>query len=681
MSDPTPSPVERPVQGPLPPEDANEILGAGERISYAAGTAIFDAGDAGDAMFVISSGQARVDVGGSVPRPQAGRFLRRDGPARPRSPDGDRQGRVRRRGGHDPRRRLPVVPLRAPGGGGLDDEAARDPAAGGRTAHRRLDGVTTRSAIRPTATGATTRSPSAYRKRAASSCHTPAKRSSSRGVRGDDPFSQRVGVGSPRRLVAFGLVSTPAVARISPTRAALEGAGASARHARRHQRQPHRRRARPSARAREGSIAARRRRHLRRPRRDGKRARLGRLGHVSTTFSLIDGFVAHLTDGQINAMAHRPGVIRVEPNFEVHALDDAANDDFGVTSARSTFGVTGAGTQVCIPDSGVDLGHEQLDSKAPIGWLDLIEQQAEPLRRHGPRHVRRIDRGRRRRRPGPDRRHDEGRRARRRALGGEGYRQHGERRRLRSRSRAIQWCAARPAVDVISLSLGSDLPSDGLDAISQAVDAAVAGGKIVVAAAGNSGDVPGSITVPRFGEEGDHRRRGGRVVRAEQLPVRVGRPLPRPLLEPRPDGRRPDQARHRRARRHDRRGAVRQRVDLRRRERHVDGDALRRRRRRADPPAPAELDTDRRARRDRRHGAGRRPVPARTTTGAPACSTPTARSPRPTDPPGRRRSPRTSTSPGRSRTTAAGRRRSPLVPTTSARRSRRRSRPAARCSA
>ena len=61
---------------------------------------------------------------------------------------------------------------------------------------------------------------------------------------------------------------------------------------------------------------------------------------------------------------------------------------------------------------------------------------------------------------------------------------------------AIQWCAARPAVDVISLSLGSDLPSDGLDAISQAVDAAVAGGKIVVAAAGNGGDVPGSITSP-----------------------------------------------------------------------------------------------------------------------------------------------------------------------------------------
>ena len=42
----------------------------------------------------------------------------------------------------------------------------------------------------------------------------------------------------------------------------------------------------------------------------GARRSVG-LGHISTIFSLIDGFVAHLTDGQINAMAHRPGIIRV----------------------------------------------------------------------------------------------------------------------------------------------------------------------------------------------------------------------------------------------------------------------------------------------------------------------------------------------------------------------------------
>src|SRR2546423_5810815 len=61
----------------------------------------------------------------------------------------------------------------------------------------------------------------------------------------------------------------------------------------------------------------------------------------------------------------------------------------------------------------------------------------------------------------------------------------------------IQWCADRASVDVISLSLGSDVPSDGLDGLSQAVNAAVLEkGKIVVAAAGNAGDLPGTIASP-----------------------------------------------------------------------------------------------------------------------------------------------------------------------------------------
>jgi CRP-like cAMP-binding protein len=48
----------------LDPDDANSILGAGERLSFPAGQAIFEQGDQGDAMFVIAEGQARVDVGG-----------------------------------------------------------------------------------------------------------------------------------------------------------------------------------------------------------------------------------------------------------------------------------------------------------------------------------------------------------------------------------------------------------------------------------------------------------------------------------------------------------------------------------------------------------------------------------------------------------------------------------------
>jgi serine protease AprX len=218
------------------------------------------------------------------------------------------------------------------------------------------------------------------------------------------------------------------------------------------------------------------------------------LGHVSTTFHLIDGFAARLSAGQIRGLSHVPGVLRIEPNFAVHALDDAANDDFGVTGARSSFGVSGAGTQICIPDSGVDLGHEQLDSKAPIGWHDYINGKANPYDDlgHGT-HVASIALG-----DGVGSTNAAGMQgvapdatlSATKVIDDTGFGEDSV------AVQGIQWCAARGGVDVISLSLGSELPSDGLDAISQAVDAAAGLGKIVVAAAGNSGDAPGTITAP-----------------------------------------------------------------------------------------------------------------------------------------------------------------------------------------
>jgi serine protease AprX len=218
---------------------------------------------------------------------------------------------------------------------------------------------------------------------------------------------------------------------------------------------------------------------------------------VDRTFTLIHGFEAHLIAGQILAMALRPGVIRVEQNFAVHALMDAADRDFGTEAARTDFGVTGAGVEVCVIDTGADPNHEQLDSKAPIPFLDLINGHAtaydDHTEGHGT-HVASIAVGD--------------------GVGGTSAAAHNGVapgaalsvvKALDSTGNGadglavtgVQWCANRPSVDVISMSLGSDLPSDGLDAISQAVDAAVQDkGKVVVAAAGNSGDLQSTITAP-----------------------------------------------------------------------------------------------------------------------------------------------------------------------------------------
>jgi CRP-like cAMP-binding protein len=59
----------------LAPEDTEGILQAGERLSFPAGQAIFEAGDPGDAMFVIADGQARVDVGGRFHMLKPGDFF------------------------------------------------------------------------------------------------------------------------------------------------------------------------------------------------------------------------------------------------------------------------------------------------------------------------------------------------------------------------------------------------------------------------------------------------------------------------------------------------------------------------------------------------------------------------------------------------------------------------------
>ena len=220
------------------------------------------------------------------------------------------------------------------------------------------------------------------------------------------------------------------------------------------------------------------------------------LDRVDRTFTLIPGFEAHLTSGQIRSLSHRSGVLRVEQDFAIHALDDAANRDFGVTAAQNDFSVTGTGTEVCVVDTGVDTNHEQLDSKTPIPWVDYISGRATPYddQGHGT-HVASIAVGDGIG-PGPIAGLMKGvapaadlSAAKVLDSTGSGDDSLGV--------LGIQWCAGRASVDVISLSLGSDVPSDGLDALSQAVDAAVLNhGKIVVAAAGNGGDLPGTITSP-----------------------------------------------------------------------------------------------------------------------------------------------------------------------------------------
>jgi len=214
---------------------------------------------------------------------------------------------------------------------------------------------------------------------------------------------------------------------------------------------------------------------------------------VSRRLGIIGGFAGRLTSGQIRRLASTPGVVRIDHDAVVRVTMDAARSDYGVDAAREAFGLTGAGVNVCILDTGVDPTHEQLDSKS-IVWSDFVSGATTPYDDHGHgTHVASIAVGDGV--GGPQAARFEGVAPEAGLWAGKVLDDQGS----GSESgivAGVDWCAADPDVDVISMSLGTTLPSDGSDALSLAANAAVADGKVVVVAAGNSGDAPDSIGAP-----------------------------------------------------------------------------------------------------------------------------------------------------------------------------------------
>jgi CRP-like cAMP-binding protein len=59
----------------LSPEDLAGIVDVGRSVSYAAGVPIVEEGDPGDGMYIVVSGEARVDVGGRFHMLKPGDFF------------------------------------------------------------------------------------------------------------------------------------------------------------------------------------------------------------------------------------------------------------------------------------------------------------------------------------------------------------------------------------------------------------------------------------------------------------------------------------------------------------------------------------------------------------------------------------------------------------------------------
>ncbi len=215
------------------------------------------------------------------------------------------------------------------------------------------------------------------------------------------------------------------------------------------------------------------------------------LGHRYRT---IPAFSGSVLAGQVRALSRLPGVTRVELDGVARALDASGEADYGVTVARASGAASdgaldGDGVGICVVDTGVDPNHEQLAGKV-VGWRDWVNGRPGPYDDHGHgTHVASIAAGSGAGSPqfGGVARGASVVAAKVLDSGGSGADS--------DVVAAIEWCAGRSDVGVISMSLGSP-GSDGADAGSSAADAAVAAGKVVVVAAGNGGDAPGTISSP-----------------------------------------------------------------------------------------------------------------------------------------------------------------------------------------
>jgi len=216
---------------------------------------------------------------------------------------------------------------------------------------------------------------------------------------------------------------------------------------------------------------------------------------VLQEFRIIDGFSALMRPQQIRALSRVPGVFRIEENFTVTVLNEEANEDYGTAQARLDTGLDGSGVDVCVIDTGVDPGHEQLDNGKVKGFADFINGRtlAYDDQGHGS-HVAATVAG-----DGVGPSSDAGRYAgvapaagiyAAKVLDASGSGT------LTQIIDGIEWCVLETPARLSSMSLGTSEPSDGLDSLSQAVNNAVASGHIVVVAAGNSGDGPESVGSP-----------------------------------------------------------------------------------------------------------------------------------------------------------------------------------------
>ncbi len=225
---------------------------------------------------------------------------------------------------------------------------------------------------------------------------------------------------------------------------------------------------------------------------------------VQYTYPSINGVALNLKTRQVRAAALLGEVLQLEYDASLQADLDTAEAWFGVTKARADFGFTGNAdglptysrndVVVAIVDTGIDAGHVDLDGGKVVCWRDFVNARTTPYddRGHGT-HVASIAAGEGQANPAyagvaPGA-----------ALAGIKVLDDTGSGPTSVVMAGVQWAIDNKAacgIEVINLSLGSGGSSDGTDALSQMMNAAVSAGLVAVVAAGNNGPQAYSIGSP-----------------------------------------------------------------------------------------------------------------------------------------------------------------------------------------
>jgi len=107
-------------------------------------------------------------------------------------------------------------------------------------------------------------------------------------------------------------------------------------------------------------------------------------GKIKHTYRIINAIAARIPEQAIEAIKKNPRVKYVEPDYEVHALQETL--PWGVNRIDADvvweYGNKGTGVNVCVIDTGIDYTHPDLDDNYRGGY-DFVNNDADPMDDNG----------------------------------------------------------------------------------------------------------------------------------------------------------------------------------------------------------------------------------------------------------------------------------------------------------